>query len=276
MGNKFIGMIVPDISNTFFSALAFSAQKYLQDMDCSLLICSSSNQVETEKKHFVGLNALGVVGILCVSGLSEIPNDLLENSAPIVFLDRRPVNAEKKLWAANDDVEATRMATQYLIDKGCKNILMIPGYIAGRHESLQEQGYTKALAENNLPINETYVLKRPGKEASHVEAEKMVRDFLRKELPVDGIIASSDRSAFGALKAFRSVGLYVPEDVKMISFDDTLYSELATPALTSLDRQPKKLAQTACDLLLKQIAGDEPEKIVHYVPVTLQKRDSTR
>ena len=68
----------------------------------------------------------------------------------------------------------------------------------------------------------------------------------------------------------------MPEDVKMISFDDTLYAELATPALTSLNRQPKQLAQTACDLLLQQINGTPPEQIIHYVPVTLEKRDSSR
>ena len=277
MQNNFIGMIVPDISNTFFSALAFSAQKYLQSLNHTLLICSSSNQVETEKNHFAEFNKIGVAGILCVSGLSEIPTEFLqENNAPVVFLDRRPSNAEKNIWVANDDVEATRMATQFLIDNGCKNILIIPGYVAGKYESLQEKGYIKALEENKIPLNEVYILKRSGKESSHVESEKMVTEFLKKELHVDGIIASSDRSAFGALKAFRSVGLYVPEDVKMISFDDTLYAELATPALTSLNRQPEKLAQIACDLLLKKIAGDTISEIVHYVPVTLEKRDSTR
>ena len=276
MKSKFIGMIVPDISNTFFSSLAYSAQDCLQKQGYNLLICSSTNQVDTEKAHFANLAEFGVAGILCVSGLSSMPENLLNENVPLVFLDRRPSNAEKIFWVANDDVEATHLATQFLIDKGCKNILMIPGYIAGQHESLQEQGYIKALESNSISVNDSYILKRPGKQSSHIEAEKMVTDFLRRELPVDGIIASSDRSAFGALKAFRSVGLYVPEDVKMISFDDTLYSELATPALTSLNRQPKQLAQTACNLLLQQINSTPPEQIIHYVPVTLEKRDSTR
>ena len=69
---------------------------------------------------------------------------------------------------------------------------MIPGYIAGQHESLQEQDYIKALESNNIAVDESYILKRPGKQSSHIEAEKMVNDFLRRELPVEGIIASSD------------------------------------------------------------------------------------
>ncbi|MBR1420322.1 MAG: substrate-binding domain-containing protein [Selenomonadaceae bacterium] len=232
--------------------------------------------MEVEESHFKNLAELGVSGILCVSGLSSLAENLIDEKFPLIFLDRRPANAEKFAWVANNDVDATRLATQYLIDKGCKNIIMIPGYIAGHHESLQEQGYRKALESNGIEIDESYILKRPGEKSSHIEVEKIVTDFLRRELPIDGIIASSDRSAFGALKAFRSVGLYVPEDVKMISFDDTLYSELATPSLTSLNRQPEKLAKTACDLLIQQIDGNQPSQIINYVPVTLEQRDSTR
>ena len=67
MNNKFVGMIVPDISNTFFSSLAYSAQDYLQKQGYNLLICSSTNQVDTEKAHFANLVELSVAGILCVA-----------------------------------------------------------------------------------------------------------------------------------------------------------------------------------------------------------------
>lgn len=107
--------------------------------------------MEVEEKHFERLAELKVAGILCVSGLTEIP--ALSDNLPTVFLDR-----------------------------GCENILLIPGYIAGRHESLQEQGYTKALAENKIAVNENYILKREGKAASHIEAERIATDFLRKNL----------------------------------------------------------------------------------------------
>lgn len=123
MKSKFIGMIVPDISNTFFSSLAYSAQDYLQKQGYNLLICSSTNQVDTEKAHFANLAEFGVAGILCVSGLSSMPENLLNENVPLVFLDRRPSNAEKIFWVVNDDVEATRLATQFLIDKGCKIFL---------------------------------------------------------------------------------------------------------------------------------------------------------
>ena len=104
----------------------------------------------------------------------------------------------------------------------------------------------------------------------------MVKDLLRTGGRVDGILASSDRAAFGAMAALRSVGFYVPEDVKLISFDNSPYSPMGTPAITALDRNPKVLAETACSILLGLIAGEANGSIENIVPVSLVERDSTR
>lgn len=92
---------------------------------------------------------------------------------------------------------------------------------------------------------------------------------------VDAIITSSDRAAFGVITALHRVGLYVPEDVKLISFDNSPYSAMASPAITALDRKARLLAETAVRCLLDRIAGKPvpPETII---PVSLCKRDSTR
>ena len=98
---------------------------------------------------------------------------------------------------------------------------------------------------------------------------------LAAELPVDAIITSSDRAAFGVMTALHEVGLYVPEDVKLISFDNSPYSTMASPAVTALDRRPQELAETACAHLLALMRGETaPARTV--IPVSLIRRDSTR
>ena len=92
---------------------------------------------------------------------------------------------------------------------------------------------------------------------------------------VDAIITSSDRAAFGVITALHRVGLYVPEDVKLISFDNSPYSSMASPAITALDRNPGMLAETACRTLLDLIEGRPAEKET-IIPVSLCRRDSTR
>lgn len=98
------------------------------------------------------------------------------------------------------------------------------------------------------------------------------RLFYRK---ADGIITSSDRAAFGAMKALGKVGYYAPEDVKLISFDNSPYSTMASPSITSLDRNPASLAGRACEILLDLIAGKDVQK-ENIISVSLVERDSTR
>ena len=273
---KTIGMIIPTADNSFFSELVSSAERCLYENGYHLLACSSDNNAEKEKEYFKALSEAGVSGILCVSGLSELPGDLIPETTPLVWLDRVPGSERAIPWVANDDEQAMKTAAEALIAKGCKNILLLPGYLAEHQESPRVNGYRKALEEHGIPFRAEYVLNRSGKGSSEEEAELMVKELLRNGGKVDGILTSSDRAAFGAMAALRSVGFYVPEDVKLISFDNSPYSTMGTPAITALDRNPKVLAETACAILLKQIAQETDYEIENIIPVSLVSRDSIR
>ena len=77
------------------------------------------------------------------------------------------------------------------------------------------------------------------------------------------------------MKALGKIGYYSPEDVRLISFDNTPYSTMASPSVTSLDRNPASLADRACEILLELIAGKEAQK-ENIISVSLVERDSTR
>ena len=74
------------------------------------------------------------------------------------------------------------------------------------------------------------------------EAGQLIMKVMKDGRRADGIITSSDRAAFGAMKALGKVGFYSPEDVRLISFDNSPYSTMASPSITSLDRNPASLA----------------------------------
>ena len=92
---------------------------------------------------------------------------------------------------------------------------------------------------------------------------------------IDGIITSSDRSAFSVMKAIGELGYYAPEDIKPISFDNTPYSTFSSPSITSIDRNPEKISSKAVEDLLKRLNGEETEE-VNVIPVSLVKRDFSR
>ena len=272
---KVIGMIVPTVDNAFFSALASSAAKHLYDAGYQALICSSDNDVEKEEAAFRHLTALRAEGIVCVSGLRALPEDLIAKDYPLVWVDRVPSSKHSIPWVANDDSAAMEEATEYLIEKGCRNILLMPGFLAQGQESPRVAGYRSALEKHGLPYEPRFVLNRKGERSSEAESETLVRGLLRQGHEIDAIITASDRAAFGAIAGLRSVGLYVPEDVRLISFDNSPYSAMATPSVTALDRNPGVLAEKACQILLGRIRG-EAVPMENRVPVGLVRRDSTR
>ncbi|MBQ7992316.1 MAG: substrate-binding domain-containing protein, partial [Solobacterium sp.] len=131
------------------------------------------------------------------------------------------------------------------------------------------------LEEAGIAFDPLYVLNRTGKGSSGQETGELIMKVMKEDRKADSIITSSDRAAFGAMKALGKVGFYSPEDVKLISFDNSPYSTMASPSITSLDRNPASLAAKACQILLDLIEGKEVNR-ENIIGVSLVERDSTR
>lgn len=272
---KTVGMIVPSMDNSFFASLVHAISGVMNQKGYTVLACDSRNDAETEKGFYSTLKEAGVSGVISVSGLSQITEEVIPADMPAVWVDRVPQSERKIPWAANDDEAAMKKATQLLADKGCRNILLLPGYLAEHQESPRVKGYKNGLAANGIEFREEFILNRKGTGTSESETEELVMDLLRNGTKVDGIITSSDRAAFGAMKALGKVGYYAPEDVKLISFDNSPYSMMASPSITAIDRRPAELAEKACELMLDLIAGKEVQT-ENIIEVSLVERDSTR
>jgi len=272
---RIIGIVIPTTDNSFFSNFAYHAEKLLYQYGCHALICSSDNNAEKEKEYLKMLVSLGVEGIICISGLSNLPDQLIPDDFPLVWVDRVPASARRIPFVTNDDEIAMKMAVEYLISKGCRDILLAPGYLAEDQESPRVKGYRESLQNKCIKFCEDNILKRRGIGTSESETAQLVRDFLRKGRKVDGIITSSDRAALGAMTALRSVGLYIPEDIKLISFDNSPYSAMTDPPITVLDRNPASLAAKSLEILQAMISNN-PYAIENIMPVALVERFSTR
>lgn len=274
MNSKNIGMIIPTTDNSFFSSLAHNIESILNKKGYNLLICDSNNNSDNEKEYLKLLSSL-CSGIIDVSGLSELNNDQLSDDYPLVFVDRKPNSERPVPWIGNDDEKAMYEATNYLIDKGCKNILLLPGLIAEQQESPRVKGFRKALEDHNISYDESSILYRKGLKSSQEETKDIIMDVLSENKKVDAIITSSDRSAFSVMKAIGRLGFYAPEDIRLISFDNTPYSMLSSPSITAIDRKPETIAEKAAEVLLKLLNKEETENI-NIIPVSLVERDSTR
>ena len=272
--NQTIAMIIPTTDNSFFSSLAHNVEVSLNEKGYQLFLCDAHNDVTREKQYLNTLSSL-CSGIIDVSGLSELSDDLVPEDYPLVFVDRRPSSKRSIPWVGNDDEKAMYEATSYLLKEGCANILLLPGYIAQLKESPRINGYRRALGDHQISYDDSYVLLRKGIKSSQEETRDIIMNALSEGKRIDAIITSSDRSAFSVMKAIGELGYYSPEDIKLISFDNTPYSTLSSPSITSIDRRPEEIACKAVEVLLKQI-DHEGVSDTNTIEVSLVKRDSTR
>ena len=276
MDQAIIGMIVPTLDNSFFSSLAVQIEKEMAKRGYRLLVAGCGQDAKKEKDYYKEMMAIPVSGIVSVSGLSELPKDLVPDSLPLVWVDRVPASERKIPWVANDDARAMEIAVDYLIEKGSRDILLLPGFLAEKQESPRVKGYKKALKKHGIDFREEFVMNRMGKKSSEEETGDLIRHLFASGAVADGVIASSDRAAFGAIRSLQSIGYFVPEDVRLIGFDNSSYASMASPSVTSLDRKADKLAEKACEIMDQLVRGQTPASFENVIPVTLEKRDSTR
>ncbi len=269
-----IGMIVPDISNDFFSAIALHVERTLAASGYSVFVCNTGNSAERERAYFTTLTSKLVDGVLCISGLNELPENLLPDAIPIVCIDRYPASGRRIPRVSSDDVRASRLAVEHLIGQGCRRILYISSYTADYARQDRATGYREALASHGMAVRPVDTLFVTGTRPSMEEAEELVARRIAQGLDFDGIFASSDHTAVGALKALRAAGVDVPGQVRIVGYDDSIYTRLTTPQLSTIQRHTDQLAERGCEVLLQMLAGKTPPAVT-IVPTELVVRESS-
>ena len=250
--SRTIGMIVPDISNDFFSKIALHVERELATEDYSVFVCNSANDPARERDYFRTLASKQADGIICISGLRRLDGEFVPHGIPVVCIDRAPENDLGFPHVGSDNIGGGYMATEHLIERGCKDILSISSFTANYPGNERQMGYERALAAHGMPLRRDYQLFVSGKQPSIIESEELVTDFLSTGYPVDGIF----------------------EDVRLIGFDDSVYAQLPTPQISTVRRFPERLAHEGCQALLALLRGEEPE-METLVPVKLVQRASS-
>nr|BFF25935.1 hypothetical protein GCM10025732_39000 [Glycomyces mayteni] len=166
---------------------------------------------------------------------------------PIVMLGERDFGASiDHVGMANE--AGTRAATEHLIAQGCKRIANITGWtLEGVHVvSRRYQGYLDGLAAHGIGLD-TSLVALSG--MSMEDGRRAVRRLHDSGVPFDGVVAVTDTVAMGVVRGLADVGLRVPEDVRVIGFDDIPESAYTTPTLSSVAPDHRWMAEKAVDLI---------------------------
>lgn len=273
-----IGMIVPDISNEFFSSLITQIESYFFDKGISTIICNTNKDAEKEKAYLKSLDAKLVDGLICISGQEEIDETQLSRDIPIVCIDRKPKVSNNIAMVGSDHADGGYKATKYLIDKNCKRILLLTKDNNTTSSNDRIDGYKKAIKEAHLQVDPDLIIRASSKKMSKFEtAQKSIEEVLSRDLEFDGIFATNDWLAYGAIQTLKKNQISVPEEVKIVGFDNDSISKYTTPSITTIHQEVNCIAEKAADILYQLMSKPGMQINEHYinVPTRLIERETT-
>lgn len=242
-----IGLIVPDISNPFYSELALSIEGICSNMGYRLILCNSLGQPEKEEAYSIMLIRNQVDGII-VCSYNRGVETYKKSNLPIVAIDHY-LSATVPV-VGSDNYEGGKLAVQHLIKRGCKSIIHINGPAELETPTQLRRKAYEDLVKN--PI--TYEVNSPFNEE---EIIRTIKKIFYEHPQTDGIFASDDMMAACCLQIAEEMNIHVPEQLKIVGYDGTTTVNRLLPQLTTIKQPIEEIALTAVTKMTELIKNPE-------------------
>lgn len=268
-----IGLIVSDIRNPFFTSISRAVEDMAYEQGYSLVLCNTDENPEKETIYLNLMHDENVAGVIFSPTRQTAARfSTLEIAFPTVVVDRSVGDAEVDSVLL-DNVDSAYRLTTHLIEQGYQHIAALCGEMSttGRE---REAGYEKALREHNLvPQHDMIKFVQPRSEAGYATTLKLLDAAVRP----DALLTTNSVLASGALQAIRERGLTIPDDIALVTFDETTWASLVQPAITLIDQPTYEIGKTATELLLQRIADPaRPTRKVILKGQLLERGSSAR
>lgn len=254
--SKTLGVILPNINHFHESSMLEGLQSTFQPLGYLLNICVTNESYELEKQYIERLLANRVDGIfLSISqetydgGHYEHIEKVVRRDIPLVYIDRK-YDAALANGVIVDDYDGAFMATQHLIEIGCKKIAHLRGPKGLTVSEYRFNGYRDCLLKHNFPIDETLICTTNFEVESAIEPTKYLLDL--PERP-DAIFGVNDHVCIGAMSVIRQKNILIPQEIALVGFDDSPIAQYFCPPLSSVQRQSRQIGLEASELLLGQL-----------------------
>lgn len=196
-------------------------------------------------------------------------NKVNSQGLPVLMVGR-PIEGESDIaYVDTDNVGGGFQATQYLFDRGCKNVATLTGDLEASAGFDRLSGYRKAHEVAGIEVNEDLIARANW---SFESAKLMTLRLLAKNPDIDGIFAANDIMAIAAIAAIQERGRRVPDDISVIGFDDSLLSQTHRPAITTVRQDIIGLGVAAAESMIALLQGQEVEPQV--LPTEIMIRET--
>jgi DNA-binding LacI/PurR family transcriptional regulator len=277
MRSDAIGLVVADVQNPFFAAIAHEVEVFARVKRHAVLLCNTDEDIELERRHLRRLMGESVEGVIVVPSLQD-PAPLLELrdvGIPTVVIDRR-LDGDPLDTVLVDHRGGARELTEHLLGHGHTHLGVITTTTreTGGRERLGGCRDAAAGRDVRLTVLEAEASDVVGLEGAAALGERLAGELLNLEEPPTAVFCTNNLLTLGALRGMRARGARVPDDVALVGFDDAAFFDLLDPPLTVAAQPTEDIARAAADRLYARIAdpGRAPEVIVE--PAELRVRRS--
>jgi LacI family transcriptional regulator len=271
---KMIGMLVEDISDPFFSAIARMMEEIAYKKGYKILYSSTENDTQKAKDLIEMYRIRHVDGYIIAPppGIQSELKDLTDDGFFVLLFDRTLPGLEISNVVV-DNLESSYRGVKHLIGNGYKNIAMITLLSDQTQMADRESGYIKALDEVKKP----YLLKKIAYHDKRENCIQEIRDFLIIHQEIDALFFATNYLAESGLETLKFLNRRIPEDIGIVVFDDHYLFKLFTPSITAIAQPIKEISEQVIHLMLKSIADPNLKKPVKtlVVPTSLMVRDSS-
>lgn len=278
--SKNICIIIPEIIHHFFATVISGVEHIANQHGYNVLICLSDESFDKEVINMETLANGSIDGfIISLSKETQQKRDfhhiteVINQGMPVVMFDRitNDILCDKVII---DDNLAAYNATQFLIDKGFKNIALLSTVDYVSVGKLRTNGYLNALKSNDIEPNENIILKIEDLDDFEKDITKLI-----KENNVEAIFAVNELFAVTAIKIASKLGKKVPDDISIIGFTDGIISKFSSPSITTVSQNGIKMGEKAAKMLIDRLQIEEEEEDENYktevIETDLVEREST-
>ena len=270
-----IGFTVPELQ-PFFAEILKGVQYVAKKKGYSIVLCDTDYDPRQETGYIDNLLRRRVDGVIFTSGMIQSQHilRLKEEGIPLVLIEKF-IDDPDIPGVLIDNISAAREAVKYLIELGYRDIGFISAPVAMVPFKDRFEGYKRALHENMIPYNSSYVHIKDniGREGFKDGYQLMERIIRQGNYPRAFFIVS-DTLAIGAMKAIRDSGRKVPDDIAIIGFDDIEMASFCEPPLTTMAQPKYEMGVRGMELLVKAMSGVRLRKKEIKLEVELVVRES--
>jgi len=261
-----VGLVVPSLLHPFFAEIAKSISETLRQRGYYLIISSSEEDPELEEQeinHLLERRLDTLIIASCRSSL-DLFQRIEREDTPYILIDRSFEGLAANFVGVDDEAVGV-LATQHLIDIGCRRIAHIRG--PETSPGMQRlRGYQHTLERNGMKILPEYIIaERKGDVDTHQRGAEAMRKLLQLDPRPDAVFCFNDPLAIGAMHCILDEGLRIPEDIALIGCGNLNYDDTLRVPLSSVDQCSRQIGEETARVALGILSSKRPPAVENII-----------